>query len=55
MVNELHLHTTVASRQYQPVVSGIGDGRFITVWSGYAGTSGFDLFSQIVSTDAAQQ
>ncbi len=50
---ELALNTTTPSRQHQPSVAGAGDGRFLTVWSGYAGASSFDLYSQVFETNAA--
>ncbi len=52
---ELPVNTTSPSRQYQPSVSAVGSGRFLAVWSGYSGASGFDLFSQVYQTNAAQQ
>lgn len=51
---EFPVHTTATSRQHQPVVAGTGDGRYVAVWSGYVGSTGFDLFSQAFSTEAAQ-
>lgn len=53
--DELPVNTTSPSRQYQPAVSAVGAGRFLAVWSGFSGTSGFDLFSQVYQTNAAQQ
>jgi hypothetical protein len=50
--DEFRVNTTTISRQIQPAiaavsgVAGEGFGRFLTMWSSYAGQSGFDLVSQ---------
>jgi hypothetical protein len=43
---ELRVNTTTISRQIQPAIAGEAQGRFLALWSSYAGQSGFDLASQ---------
>jgi len=44
--DEFRVNTTTASRQIQPAVAGEAHGRFLAMWSSYAGESGFDLAAQ---------
>jgi len=45
--DEIRVNTTTVSRQMHPTVAADGQGRFLTVWSGFVGGTGFDLFGQI--------
>ena len=46
---EFRVNTTVASKQIHPAVAYDGVGRFLAVWTSFAGTSGFDLYGQAYS------
>ncbi len=44
---EFRVNTTTLSRQMQPAVAADGAGRFLAVWTSYAGlANGFDLYAQ---------
>ncbi|HYD32507.1 MAG TPA: hypothetical protein VEB64_16820, partial [Azospirillaceae bacterium] len=43
--SEFQVNTTVANTQEAPVVAGLSDGGFVTVWHSYDGTS-WDVFAQ---------
>ena len=43
--SDVHVNTTVVSRQIQPVVASDGASRFLVVWSSFVGVTGFDLFA----------
>jgi hypothetical protein len=53
--NEVQVNTKIASHQFQPVVSSAGSGRIIAIWSGFSGSSGLDLFSQVFTENPAAQ
>jgi hypothetical protein len=44
--SDVHVNTTIVSRQIQPVVASDGASRFLVVWSSFVGLTGFDLFAQ---------
>ena len=46
---ELRVNTTTVSRQMHPTVVANGEGRFLSVWAGFAGETGFDLFGNVHS------
>jgi hypothetical protein len=47
--SEFRVNTTTISRQMHPAVATDGQGHFLSVWSSFAGETGFDLFGQILS------
>jgi hypothetical protein len=47
--SEFRVNTTTISRQLHPAVAGDGQGHFLSVWSSFAGETGFDLFERIFS------
>jgi len=47
---EFRVNTTTVSRQVHPAVAADGQGRFLSVWAGFTGESGLDLFGDIYST-----
>ena len=46
--SEFRVNTTTISRQIHPAVASDGQGRFFSVWSSFAGETGFDLFGRIL-------
>ena len=46
--SELGLNITTISRQIHPFVAAGGDGRFLGVWTSYAGETGADLLGRVI-------
>jgi hypothetical protein len=47
--DEFRVNATTASRQMHPAVMSDGAGRFLTLWAGFAGETGLDLFGNLYS------
>lgn len=47
--DEFRVNTTIVSRQMHPAVAVDGQGRFLSMWAGFTGETGFDLFAQYYS------
>lgn len=47
---EFRVNTTTVSRQMHPVAAADGQGRFLSVWAGFTGETGLDLFAQDYSS-----
>lgn len=47
--DEFRVNTTTASRQMHPAVASDGAGRFLSLWAGFAGEAGLDLFGNVYS------
>ena len=54
LTNDLHVNTTVISRQIHPAVAADGANRFLTLWSSFAPYGNFDLFAQQYFQPAGQ-
>ena len=46
---EFRVNTTTVSRQIHPAVAADGQGRFLSVWAGFTGETGLDLFGNVHS------
>jgi hypothetical protein len=44
---EFRVNTTTASRQIHPAVASDGQARFLSVWAGFTGATGLDLFGNV--------